>query len=80
MTTGLVRVQNPSLPSSSAHGDAPLRLLESTFLEIHFTKLTKLTNVHSSASLHILHPDLLSKKYTRMDFVNKLHPKAFLHA
>ena len=53
----------------------------STFMEIHFTKLTKLaklTNVRSSVSLGILHPDVLCKKYARMNFTNKVHSKAFL--
>ena len=53
----------------------------STFMEIHFAKLTqlaKLTNVHSSASLYILHPDVLCKKYTRVNFTNKIHSKSFL--
>ena len=52
-----------------------------TFLEIHFTKLTKLaklTNVHSCVSLSILHPDVLCKKCTGMNFTNKVQCKAFL--
>ena len=31
-------------------------------LEIHLTKLAKMTNVYSSVSLHILHPAELCKK------------------
>ena len=47
-------------------------------LEIHFTKLTKLTNAHSCASLHVLHPDLFCKTCTRMLVMNKVHSKALL--
>ena len=55
--------------------------LQSTFLEIHFiklTKLAKLTNVRSSVSLGILHPHVLCKKFARMNFMNEVHSKAFL--
>ena len=51
------------------------------FLEIPFTKLTKLaklTNFNLSVSLYILHPDALCKKHTRMDFMIKDHSKALL--
>ena len=53
--------------------------VQSTFLEIHFTKLTKqakLTNADLSVSLHIIHSDVLCKTYTRMDVVNKVQFKA----